>query len=300
MPPAFPPGQPGYPSGYPQQPGYPPMGGPQAVPSRTTTVVITALFGLFGMIPAYTHGKRAEAVGVPAGRYWKAFGITLGIVAAVYVAFFVVLFTFVLSVGTTLAAAVPESGAPADGAPADGAPETDAPEVGGAPPADVIWTAATITPLLAAYADEETEEWAAFSGDAVVTIPCGGEGAHGVSPLMVEGTAGGSLYGATAAILPDAGSATEEVSRLISLVADCGPHDYVSESSGEVLTRCDAPVVAALAPVIRYEQVCDLDPGVPYAFAIFQAGNAVVGLSAPTAGELDALLPVMLAELQAR
>src|SRR5688572_13273127 len=83
----------GFPQGH---PGYPPVGGPPAVPSRALTVVITALFGPFGMIPAQVHGQQAEAVGVRSGRYWKAFGVTLGVAVAAHAAIWTLLFVVVL------------------------------------------------------------------------------------------------------------------------------------------------------------------------------------------------------------
>ena len=55
----------------------PALGGPQALggpPALTLTVVITLLFGVFGLIPAALHANAAQRMGYPAGRYWKAFG----------------------------------------------------------------------------------------------------------------------------------------------------------------------------------------------------------------------------------
>lgn len=48
----------------------------RVAPGVALTVVITALFGLFGLIPAFIHADRAKALGVRGTRYWKAFGIT--------------------------------------------------------------------------------------------------------------------------------------------------------------------------------------------------------------------------------
>lgn len=38
---------------------------------------ITAVFGLLGLIPTVRRAKKAERLGYPSSRYWKAFGITL-------------------------------------------------------------------------------------------------------------------------------------------------------------------------------------------------------------------------------
>jgi hypothetical protein len=108
-------------------------------------------------------------------------------------------------------------------------------------------------------------------------------------------TSGEAWTAASAQILTDAGEASREFARLRSLVAACGPYDYIP-ASGDVLTRCEAPVVESLAPVIRYEQVCDLNP-TAWATAIVQSGNAVVAIGAPSKAELDSLLPGMMVEL---
>ena len=285
----------GGPPGYGPPPGYEPPG----LPSTTTTIVITALFGLFGLIPASMHSKRAQAMGVPGTRYWKAFGITFAIAMTVYIALIAIMFSVLFAVVET----VDTGASPAVEVPTvtedvveEPLPTPSAPDSADLPPSGEAWTAASITPLLESYADDEAEDWGAFSGDSIVTIPCGGQGAHGLSPGTVETTSGGVDYAASAQILTDAGEASREFARLRSLVADCGAHDYISESSGTVLTRCEAPIVESLAPVIRYEQVCDLNP-TAWPTAIIQSGNAVVALGAPTKAELDALLPGMMVEL---
>lgn len=48
-----------------------------ALPSVALTVVITFLFGLFGLIPASVHASRAKAAGESGSRYWKAFWLTM-------------------------------------------------------------------------------------------------------------------------------------------------------------------------------------------------------------------------------
>jgi hypothetical protein len=69
------------------------------VPSRTTTVVITVLFGLFGLIPSYVHGKRAERLGGSAGRYWTAFGVSFAASVLVYLGLIFALFAAVVNIG---------------------------------------------------------------------------------------------------------------------------------------------------------------------------------------------------------
>lgn len=41
-------------------------------PSIALTLVITLLFGVFGLIPAAIHAGRARSVGAPTGKYWAA------------------------------------------------------------------------------------------------------------------------------------------------------------------------------------------------------------------------------------
>ena len=85
--------------GQPMPPGYAPYGRPVALgldpygrplrfgppPGLSTTIVITILFGLFGLIPAYLHSRKAEEGGYPSGRYWVAFGVSLAGSAVAYI-----------------------------------------------------------------------------------------------------------------------------------------------------------------------------------------------------------------------
>jgi hypothetical protein len=161
----------------------------------------------------------------------------------------------------------------------------------------VLWTAAQLETILAPFADEETADWAAFRGGLPVMIPCGGEGAHGRGADAVESTSGGNVYLASAEIFPDAASAAAEFQRLSDLVAGCGPYDQVSAADGSVLARCDAPHVANLGPVLRYEDDCD-DGEWSYAFAFFQAGNTVIAMAAPSIWDLSNYLPQIQQRLQ--
>ncbi|MGB0102323.1 MAG: hypothetical protein WBP61_18735 [Nocardioides sp.] len=47
------------------------------LPAITATVVVTALAGLFGLIPAVLHSNRANQVGESGAKYWTAFAVTL-------------------------------------------------------------------------------------------------------------------------------------------------------------------------------------------------------------------------------
>lgn len=66
----------------------PPLPGPvpqsRPLPKLTATIVVTALFGLFGLIPAAIHASRAQSAGRSGRRYWQAFGITLVVSAVVW------------------------------------------------------------------------------------------------------------------------------------------------------------------------------------------------------------------------
>lgn len=89
-PPQMPPPPHGYPGyggqfGGPAPAGPPPPYGlptPPEPPGLAVTVIITLLAGVFGVIPASLHAARAQQMGYPGGRYWKAFGITLGALLA--------------------------------------------------------------------------------------------------------------------------------------------------------------------------------------------------------------------------
>ncbi len=55
---------------------YPPAARPLP-PSVATTVVITLLFGIFGIIPAASNASKATQLGYPSGKYWGAFFLIL-------------------------------------------------------------------------------------------------------------------------------------------------------------------------------------------------------------------------------
>lgn len=67
-------------------------GAVMAPPSLAATVLVTVFFGLFGLIPAAIHSQRANQMGQDGNRYWKAFGITMGIEIAVTVLLYVFIY----------------------------------------------------------------------------------------------------------------------------------------------------------------------------------------------------------------
>jgi hypothetical protein len=54
-------------------------------PGIGMVIAVTAIFGLFGMIPASRRAKKAQALGLSGGKYWKAFGITLAASTVLYI-----------------------------------------------------------------------------------------------------------------------------------------------------------------------------------------------------------------------
>ncbi|MEU8664109.1 hypothetical protein [Actinoplanes philippinensis] len=92
------------PTGYPQaygQPGLPQMQpGPAygggftpsghhgqvnaKVPGIALTIIITAIFGIFGLIPASRSARKAKMLGLSGAKYWQAFGFTLAVTWVMY------------------------------------------------------------------------------------------------------------------------------------------------------------------------------------------------------------------------
>lgn len=79
-----------------------PAGGP---PTLTLIIVITLLFGVFGVIPASLHASTAQRMGYPSGRYWKAFGwcfaASMAISIIVTVAVYLAVYAAVMSMSIT-------------------------------------------------------------------------------------------------------------------------------------------------------------------------------------------------------
>jgi cyclophilin family peptidyl-prolyl cis-trans isomerase len=106
---------------YPGWTGRPPYQAP--APGISLTIVITVLFGLFGLIPAALAASQARRTGHPENRYWIAFGVSLAGSVALYVV--VVLAGLALLVST-----VGPSASVGDAAPTTfAAPSTDVPQV---------------------------------------------------------------------------------------------------------------------------------------------------------------------------
>lgn len=59
-------------------------GTPAALPSLALTVVVTALFGVLGLVPAALHARRAERAGTTGRFYWEAFGTTFAVCVVLY------------------------------------------------------------------------------------------------------------------------------------------------------------------------------------------------------------------------
>ncbi len=110
-----------------------------AVPSRATTVVVTVLFGLFGLIPAAIHGSRAEQLGGSRRPYWVAFGLGMVVSVVAYAAVVVGASALLFSASTSSSGDAPVAeqaqvwaDVPAVGSCYEGVQETQAYE-GGAP-----------------------------------------------------------------------------------------------------------------------------------------------------------------------
>ena len=73
------------------------------LPSRAWTIVITFLFGWFGLIPTVMHSNRSALLGHPTSRYWKAFWVTLIAPAVIAVFLYLALFTALLGGGSLVA-----------------------------------------------------------------------------------------------------------------------------------------------------------------------------------------------------
>ena len=98
----------------------------------------------------------------------------------------------------------------------------------------------------------------------------------------------------------DAGAAADELDRLADLLAGCdGPYDYVSASTGEVLTACEEPDVTSLSLVLHYLERCEISAAEGAEWAVFRTGNAVIAVSAPGDEGLADVLPDLLDALSA-
>jgi hypothetical protein len=290
---------PGYPSPY-GPPGYGPPGygpprygpppfspqDPPDLPSRTATVLVTAFFGLFGLIPASMHSKRAKQLGVSGNRYFTAFGITFGATSLAWAC-----------IGAAVFLMAPDTSDPAESLSASEQSEPGEKDRGGGRPPEVDgeWTVETLQPVLEGFADDQWLEEAAFDTTWGALVPCGGPWQQGMAPDVVQTTGGGNFYLASAQILPGAAAAERELARQVALLQGCAT-GYEIYDLGELMGTC-TPTVDALTPAVRYVEDCD--DGTAYAFAIFQADNAVVTVSAPDEVAMDRKLADLMSELDA-
>jgi len=53
-------------------------------PSIALTLIVSALFGIFGIIPAIIHSNAASRLGMPTGKYWGTFAICMLISLGLY------------------------------------------------------------------------------------------------------------------------------------------------------------------------------------------------------------------------
>ena len=129
------------------------------IPAITTTVVITGLFGLFGLIPATMHTNRARDVGVRTGKYWNAFGWTMGISVGAWIALFAVLAAAASSASSSISSSVGGFAARDTALPASAAPLADTSTSDSAPvpqtPAQVFVAEVNSEYLFNPYSDEQ-------------------------------------------------------------------------------------------------------------------------------------------------
>ncbi|RBY76252.1 hypothetical protein DQ239_14820 [Blastococcus sp. TF02-09] len=278
-------GPPGY--GPPGGPWYPqpysgPPSPPQDPPSRRTTVLVTAFFGLFGLIPATRHSRQAEQLGVSGSRYYTAFALTLAASALTWTLVAALLVTVV------------RVGAPAESlaAPTD---DVDLDKAKGQQ-VEGEWTVEGLAWVLEGFADDE------YGGDGVdygfddtvgALMPCGGYGQE-LAPDLLDTTLGGYSSIASAQILPDARAAERELARQAEIVQGCtGGYELFGEDGATV--DCSASI-ETLTPDVRYRVDCDDGAGT-YFYAIFRSDNAVVTVAVPERVMLDMMLPPLMSEL---
>ena len=265
-------------------------GPPQRVPdlpSRRTTVLITAFFGLFGLIPASRHSRRAEQLGVSGSRYYTAFGVTFAVTTLAWA-------------GVAAALSVAPSSDLDEPWPlveADGGSGREDKSKGSVQRVAGEWTVEDLMPALDAFADDE------FSGDGEdygfdqllgALVPCGSE-EQGLAPDFIDTTLGGYTTVASVQLLPDPEAAERELARQTDILEGCTAGYELVGVDGATL-KCEASI-QTLTPVVRYREYCD---GIrPDFYAIFRADNAVVSVISPSEAILDRRLSVLMSELDA-
>ena len=259
-----------------------------ALPSRRTTVLVTAVLGLFGLIPATRDSNRARELGDSGGRYFTAFGLTF---AATALAWACIAAVVLLTVAGTGDPAGP-SGATA------ASDRTDELKAKGQQ-VDGEWTVEGLVQVLQSFADDEYSEAGednAFTGTVGALVPCAGQQEHGLAPDRLATTIGGYGTPASAQILPDAASAQRELARQTALLQGCAAGYEVTLEDGSLVTCVLS--IQTLAPAVRYEGRCDGESG-KWVAAFFQADNAVVTILTNDNSQMDWTLPALMGELDA-
>lgn len=253
----------------------------QGLPSRRATVLVTAFFGLFGLIPASRHSRRAEQLGVPGGRYFTAFGITFAAMAVAWAGVVAVVLVTVVGNG--------DAAEPAGATAAESKAKIQ--QVEGQ------WTVDGLRPALESFADDEYSENGEDNGfDDVwgALVPCGGQGVHGLAPDVLGTTTGGYKNLASAQVLPGPEEAQRELARQTEILRGCTAGYEIYGADGES-THC-VPSIQTAAPAVRYEDACG-DGAWPYVFAIFRADNAVITVLGPDRTSMEWMLPMLMDRL---
>ena len=270
-----------------QQPWGPPAPhpAPPALPSRRTTVLVTAFFGLFGLIPATRAGKRARELGDSGTRYVTAFGITFAATVLAWVCIAAVVLVTVVGTG--------DPGEPSR-ATAAGDRTDDVKEKG--QQVDGEWTAEGLVHVLQAFADDEYSkagEDNAFTGGPGALVPCAGQVEHGLAPDVLETTIGGYGTPASAQILPSDAAAERELARQIDLLQGCAAGYRMTAQGGGLITCVLS--IQTLTPAVRYEGRCD-DGSAKWVAGIVRADNAVVTILTGDNATMDWMLPSLMSE----
>ncbi|RBY76254.1 hypothetical protein DQ239_14830 [Blastococcus sp. TF02-09] len=258
------------------------------LPSRRTTVLVTAFFGLFGLIPASRHSRQAEQLGVSGSRYYTAFALTLAAGALTWT----LVAALLVTLGGNASPTEPTGATAATSAAGERADEQEkykARGVGG------LWTVERLVPALEWFADDEYPGDNEFTGVYGALIPCGGQHVHGLAPDVMTTTLGGYGYVASAQVLPDPAAAERELDRQTELLRNCTA-GYELEQEGGGVATC-MPSVQAFTPVVRYQDTCT-DGSPPYTAAIFRTDNAVVTVLTTADSELDWMLNSLMLSLE--
>lgn len=277
-------GGPGSPQPYAGPPWSPPD--PPDLPSRRATVLVTAFFGLFGLIPATRHGRRAEQLGVSGSRYFTAFGITFGATVLAWVC-----------VVAAVLVSTPGDGDPGQLVGAGGGSRTGDKAKEAVQRVEGEWTAEELLPALDAFADDEVtwngEDYGFTHRGAL--IPCGAQDQF-LAEDFIDTIMGGYGFVASAQFLPGPEAAERELARQTEILQGCTAGYEVYDEVGNTLI-CEASI-QTLTPVVRYREDCDDDYNSDL-YVIFRADNAVITVFSHTEASLDRRLPELMSALDA-